>query len=61
MKDLNYYIVHGWMLNELHLKGNDLLTFAIIYGFSQDGESQFSGSLRYLQKSLGVSEPTVLK
>lgn len=61
MKNLNYYVIHGWMLNELQLKGNDLLVYAIIYGFSQDGESRFSGSLRYLQGCLGVSRPTVIK
>ena len=61
MKNLNYYVVHGWMLNELQLKGNDLLVFSIIYGFSQDGDSRFSGSLKYLQGCLGVSRPTVIK
>lgn len=61
MKNLNYYVIHGWMLNELQLKGNDLLVYAIIYGFSQDGESRFSGSSKYLQKCTRTSQPTVLK
>ena len=29
----NYVVVQGWMCNELDLKGNDLLVFALIYGF----------------------------
>lgn len=37
------------MLNVLELKGNELIVFAIIYSFSQDGESEFTGSLSYLQ------------
>ena len=49
IRDDNFYTVLGWMLNQLQLKGNELIIFAIIYSFSQDGESEFSGSLTYLQ------------
>lgn len=50
MKDIkdNYICIQGWMISELNLKGNDLLVYAIIYGFSQDDESEFTGSLNYL-------------
>lgn len=60
INDDNYYQVQGWMLNRLELKGNDLLVFAIIYGFSQDGKGLYSGSLQYLQKFTGSSKNTVL-
>lgn len=50
IRDENFYTVLGWMLNILELKGNELIIFAIIYSFSQDGESEFNGSLTYLQK-----------
>lgn len=43
-----YINIQGWMVNELKLKGNDLLVYAIIYGFSQDEKSEFTGSLSYL-------------
>lgn len=49
IRDENFYTVLGWMLNVLELKGNELIVFAIIYSFSQDGESEFTGSLSYLQ------------
>lgn len=61
MKDGNYYVVHGWMLNRLHLSGSELLCYAVIYGFSQDGASQYMGSLNYLKEWLNVSQPTVIK
>lgn len=61
IKNENYYIIHGWMLNELKLKGAQLQVYSIIYGFSQDGESEFTGSLNYLCDWLGVSKPTVIK
>jgi len=44
----NHIVIQGWMITELNLKGNDLLVYAIIYGFSQDGQSVFHGSRQYL-------------
>jgi len=44
----NYIMIQGWMVTELELKGNELLIFAIIHGFSQDGETRFTGGLQYL-------------
>ena len=60
IKDENYYQISGWMVNRLGLKGSELQVFAIIYGFSQDGESKFTGSINYLCDWLGVSRPTVM-
>ena len=48
IKDKNYISVQGWMVNQLRLKGNDLLIYAIIYGFTQDGEQWFEGGRQYL-------------
>ena len=59
--DMNYYQVSGWMLNRLGLKGTALQIYAIIYGFSQDGESSFTGSLQYLCDFTNTSRPTVIK
>lgn len=59
MKDKNYIVIQGWMINNLKLKGNDLIIYAIIYGFSQDGLTKFTGSLNYLEKASGVSRNTV--
>lgn len=61
MKNTNYYVVHGWMINELGLCGNELLIYSIIYGFSQDDESQFTGSLNYLVSFINSTKPTVIK
>lgn len=48
MKDENFYVIQGWMINKLKLSGNELLVYAVIYGFSQDDGSMFSGSRQYL-------------
>lgn len=45
----------------LNLKGNELLIFAIIHGFSQDGESEFHGSLQYLAEWTGATKQGVIK
>lgn len=56
----NYFQVSGWMLQNLKLSGNDLMVFAIIYGFSQDENSTFNGSLKYLEEFTGASRTTVI-
>lgn len=61
MKDFNYITVSGWMVNVLKLKGNELLAFALIYGFCQDGNSKFTGSLNYVMEWLNCSKPTAIK
>ena len=48
IKDNNYVNIQGWMVTQLGLKGNDLIVYAIIYGFSQDKDSTFKGSRQYL-------------
>ena len=60
MKDNNYYSVQGWMINKLKLSGRELAAFAIIYGFSQDGETEFNGSISYISEWLGCSRPTTI-
>lgn len=44
----NYLTIQGWMITDLGLKGNELLIYACIYGFSQADGTWFAGSLRYL-------------
>ena len=48
IKNENFIVIQGFMINELDLKGNELIIYAIIYGFSQDGENKYTGSLNYL-------------
>ena len=60
LDDNCFYHVGAWMRTKLNLKGVALEIFAIIYGFSQDGESKFTGSINYLCEWTGVSRPTVI-
>ena len=56
LSEKNYIAIADWMVTDLNLNSRELLTYAIIYGFSQDGESFFSGSLSYLAAWLNVSD-----
>jgi len=53
----NYIAIADWML-DLNLNTRELLTYALIYGFSQDGEGYYYGSLEYLSSWLGMSDRT---
>jgi len=61
VKDGNFYVVQSWMVKDLHLKGNDKDIYAIIFGFSQDGESAFTGSLQYLADWTNSTKQGVMK
>ena len=48
IKSENFLTIQGWMVTELNLKGNELLIYACIYGFSQTDDQWFTGSRQYL-------------
>lgn len=48
IRNENYINIQGWMINKLNLKGNDLICYSLIYGFTQDGEQWFEGSRQYI-------------
>lgn len=56
----NYIVIQGWMINGLNLKGNSLLIYAIIYGFSQSENQTFNGSIQYLVDWTNSSRRTVI-
>ena len=60
MKENTYYTVMSFMVDDLRLKGIELQIYAIIHGFSQDDESSFKGSIKYLQDWTSASRPTII-
>lgn len=61
IKNENYITIQGFMVNELHLKGNELLVYAIIFGFCQSKDQRFTGSLQYLAEWTNSTKQGVLK
>lgn len=59
VKDNNFIAIQGWMRTKLNLKGYELIVYALIYGFSQDENSKFSGTRRYIAEWCGCSMKTV--
>ena len=53
IRDDNYITIQGFMRTLLGLKGNNLLVYAIIYGFSQTTHQAFTGSQAYLANWCG--------
>lgn len=59
IKDENFISIQGWMRTKLNLKGNELMLYALIYGFSQDGDTWFIGTLKYMADWIGVESKNV--
>jgi hypothetical protein len=59
LKDTNYLTILPFMIQDLGLRGSALITYAVIHAFSQDGESQFAGSVGYISKWTGTDERTI--
>ncbi len=60
IKNENFFVVQGFMINELNLKGNELMVYAIIYGFSQEENQYFTGSLNYLMSWTGGTDKKIV-
>lgn len=61
IKSDNYIVVQGWMYYLGLEKLNELLALALVYGFSQDGESQFKGSIAYIADHLMCDKSTAIR
>ena len=59
MKDGSYVVIQSFMVNDLKLKGNELIVYAVIHGFTQDGEHWFYGTRGYLAEWCGSTKGTV--
>ena len=57
----NFITVQGWMVTDLHLSGSELLCYALIYGFSQDNQSVFSGTASYIAEWLNINRRQVIR
>lgn len=57
--DKVYFSVQAWMVTKLGLKGCERDVYAIVYGYSQDGESDYHGSLGYMSELTGYSKNSI--
>lgn len=54
-----YITIQGWMRTELGLKDNELILYAFIFGFCQDGVGKYEGNLAYIEEWLGITNRNV--
>lgn len=59
MRDNTYVVIQSFMLKDLHLKGNELIVYAVIYGYTQDGEHWYYGTRAHLAEWCGATKGTV--
>lgn len=60
MRKDGYVVVQPWMVTDYNLNGNKLLIYALIWGFSQDDQSCFYGSVSYIVEYFQLSKRAVL-
>lgn len=56
----DYIVVPAFAITDLQLKGNELLIYSLIFGFSKDGCSKFCGSANYIAESCNCSKRAVM-
>lgn len=61
ISDGTYITIQGWMRTDLNLSGNELIVYAIIYGFSQNKQGEFTGSAQYLADWTGCSRRHIMR
>lgn len=60
MRKDGYVVMQPWMVQDYNLNGNKLLIYALIWGFSQDEQSCFYGSVSYIMDYFRLSKRAVL-
>lgn len=53
IRNTDGYHIYGWMVNELHLEGGDLLAFAIVYPYVKAFAGKYTGNTAYLSEWTG--------
>lgn len=56
-----YFIIYDFMTEKLKLKGAQLLVYALVFGFCQNGRGAYDGSISYLAKRTGISSRTAIR
>lgn len=55
MEKLGYTVIQDWMYDlayENNLRLAEVVCFAVVFGFSQDGESSYTGGRRYMASKM---------
>lgn len=56
----DFIVIQAPMVTKLNLSGNNLIIFALIYGFTKDNHHKFQGSIDYISKWTNLSKQSVI-
>ena len=59
VKQESYTVQPHWMISDYHLKGTELDVYCLIWGFTQDEQGCYYGSIRYIADYYEISTRTV--
>ena len=48
VKQESYTVQPHWMISDYHLKGTELDVYCLIWGFTQDEQGCYYGSIKYI-------------
>ena len=57
----NHVCLDGWMINELDLSGSELIVYALIWGFTQDGNQWCTASQAYIAAWANITVRGLIK
>ena len=55
------FSLHGWMVTRLHLKGAELMAYALVHQFTQSNAGRYTGGPGYLSAWLGCTMSTYVQ
>lgn len=59
VKQESYTVQQHWMISDYHLKGTELDVYCLIFGFTQDEQGCYYGSIKYIADYYEISTRTV--
>lgn len=61
MRDTNYFTIQYWMVSKLKLRGVERDVYAIIYGFTQDNDTECKCSLNWMSELTGHTKKSIVE
>lgn len=61
MRKTYFFTIQDWMVQDLKLRGADLLVFAVVYGYTQGAQGIFNGTGNYISYLTGLNRTTVVR
>jgi len=52
MKNSNFILIPGWVINHLELNATESIVYSFIYGYTQNGKNWYQGSFKDIQDEL---------